>query len=191
MAITGSLSDKCAAGRVNEATTFFATTVLPDGMRRDGPGFEAAAMARLVHSTVRFNALHRAGKWDQSRFGIPIPQVDQMPAGLIRVLLARAADASRHRHARHLDPASTAEEPWPRRVPYRCQLREGGDMTDQTEPFTPPAAAEALARLDMSMVDAMRTQRAVRRLHLDPVDHDVLLPLLELSLKAPASSRFP
>ena len=54
--------------------------------------------------------------------------------------------------------------------------------------FVPPDPAEALARLDMSMLEAMRTQRAVRRLHLDPVDHDVLLPLLELSLKAPTSS---
>ena len=56
------------------------------------------------------------------------------------------------------------------------------------EDFSPPASAEALARLGMPMVEAMRTQRAVRRLHLDPVDHDVLLPLLELSLKAPTSS---
>lgn len=34
----------------------------------------------------------------------------------------------------------------------------------------------------------MRTQRAVRRLHLEAVSHDVLLPLLELALKAPTSS---
>ncbi len=54
--------------------------------------------------------------------------------------------------------------------------------------FHPPAPDEALARLDMPLLEAMRTQRAVRRLHLDPVDHDVLLPLLELSLKAPTSS---
>ena len=54
--------------------------------------------------------------------------------------------------------------------------------------FVPPTAAEALARLGMPMEDAMRTQRAVRRLHLEPVSHDVLLPLLELSLKAPTSS---
>jgi nitroreductase len=38
------------------------------------------------------------------------------------------------------------------------------------------------------MEEAMRTQRAVRRLHLGPVSHEVLLPLLELSLKAPTSS---
>jgi nitroreductase len=54
--------------------------------------------------------------------------------------------------------------------------------------FEPPDAAEALARLGMPMEEAMRTQRAVRRLHTEPVSHDVLLPLLELSLKAPTSS---
>ena len=56
------------------------------------------------------------------------------------------------------------------------------------EPFSVPDPDEALSRLGMPMVEAMRTQRAVRRLHLDPVDDDVLLPLLELSLKAPTSS---
>lgn len=55
-------------------------------------------------------------------------------------------------------------------------------------PFEPPEPAEALARLGMPMNDAMATQRAVRRLHTDPVSHDILLPLLELSLKAPTSS---
>lgn len=55
-------------------------------------------------------------------------------------------------------------------------------------PFVPPSPAEALARLGMPMDEAMRTQRAVRRLHLEPVSHDVLLPLLELSLRAPTSS---
>lgn len=56
------------------------------------------------------------------------------------------------------------------------------------EGFVAPEPAEALARLSMPMEEAMRTQRAVRRLHPDPVAHDVLLPLLELSLKAPTSS---
>lgn len=51
-----------------------------------------------------------------------------------------------------------------------------------------PDPAEALARLDMPLEDAMRTQRAVRRLWTEPVDHEVLMPLLELSLKAPTSS---
>ena len=38
------------------------------------------------------------------------------------------------------------------------------------------------------MIDAMQTQRAVRRLKTEPVSFDILLPLLELSLKAPTSS---
>ena len=57
-----------------------------------------------------------------------------------------------------------------------------------TEAFTPPSTADALARLATPMADAMRTQRAVRRLHTDPVDLDLLYELLELSLKAPTSS---
>ena len=63
-------------------------------------------------------------------------------------------------------------------------------MNDPTPdaPFVPPTTAEALARLEMPMVEAMRTQRAVRRLHIDPVDPELLLSLLELSLKAPTSS---
>jgi nitroreductase len=54
--------------------------------------------------------------------------------------------------------------------------------------FTPPSTDEALARLSMPIGDAMRTQRAVRRLHLDPVDLDLVHALLELALKAPTSS---
>ena len=55
-------------------------------------------------------------------------------------------------------------------------------------PFDVPEAEEALAGLAMALEDAMRSQRAVRRLHPDPVPHEVLLPLLELALKAPTSS---
>src|SRR5258708_15262245 len=57
-------------------------------------------------------------------------------------------------------------------------------MTD----FAPPATDEALTRLAMPLVDAMRTQRAVRRLHTEPVDMALVYELLELSLKAPTSS---
>jgi hypothetical protein len=51
--------------------------------------------------------------------------------------------------------------------------------------FTPPTTDEALARLTMPMEHAMRTQRAVRRLHTEPVDLGLVYELLELSLKAP------
>jgi hypothetical protein len=86
MALTGTLTNDSAARRVNETATFFATTVLPGALERHGAGFKAAAMVRLMHSMVRFNAL-RSGRWDVSVYGVPIPQVDQMPAGLIPIYL--------------------------------------------------------------------------------------------------------
>lgn len=82
MALTGTLTNKTAARRIKETATFFGTSTLPGALGRFGPGFKAAAMVRLMHSMVRFNVLTR-GKWDQRVYGIPIPQVDQMPAGLI------------------------------------------------------------------------------------------------------------
>jgi hypothetical protein len=91
MAVTGSLSDKRAAKRVNETASFFASTSLPGGMDRNGPGFEAAAMVRLMHSMVRYNSLQRSTRWDQAKYGIPIPQVDQMPAGMIGAALTSMA----------------------------------------------------------------------------------------------------
>jgi len=86
MALTGTLGNDTAARRVNETATFFATTVLPGALERHGAGFKAAAMVRLMHSMVRFNAI-RSGRWDVSVYGVPIPQVDQMPAGLIPIFL--------------------------------------------------------------------------------------------------------
>lgn len=88
MAITGTLSGESAVQRVNETASFFTTASLPGALERYGVGFKAAAMVRLMHSMVRFNILKRAGdKWDINVYGIPIPQVDQMPAGTIPAFL--------------------------------------------------------------------------------------------------------
>jgi hypothetical protein len=87
MAITGALSNATAARRVKETAAFFTTSVLPGALERHGEGFAAAAMVRMMHSMVRFNVLTRRPDWDVSTHGIPIPQVDQMPAGLIGVFL--------------------------------------------------------------------------------------------------------
>jgi hypothetical protein len=87
MALTGTLGNETAARRVNETASFFTTTLLPGAMERRGAGFKAAAMVRLMHSMVRFNALRRVGGWDAKVYGVPIPQVDQMPAGLIPIFL--------------------------------------------------------------------------------------------------------
>jgi hypothetical protein len=117
MAITGSLSDKRAAQRVNETAMFFASTVLPHGMRRDGPGFHAAAMVRLMHSMVRYNVLQKSKRWDQKRFGIPIPQVDQMPAGLIGAFLLSAEVVRSGRSEFNRDERAQIEL-----SRYRCHL---------------------------------------------------------------------
>lgn len=87
MAITGTLGHSTAARRVNETATFFTVTTLPGALEPHGEGFKAAAMVRLMHSMVRFNILRRMKSWDVSVYGIPVPQVDQMPAGLIDVFL--------------------------------------------------------------------------------------------------------
>src|SRR5271156_4860026 len=42
--------------------------------------------------------------------------------------------------------------------------------------------------LNMPLEEAMRTQRAIRRLKDDPVDDDLVLHLIELALKAPTGS---
>jgi hypothetical protein len=84
MALTGTLSESSSARRVKETATFFATSTLPGALGRFGEGFKAAAMVRLMHSMVRFNTL-LSGRWDDRVYGVPIPQVDQMPAGLIGI----------------------------------------------------------------------------------------------------------
>ena len=52
----------------------------------------------------------------------------------------------------------------------------------------PNSADEAIARLDMPLVDAMMTQRAVRRVLRDPVDDAIVLKCIELALRAPTGS---
>jgi len=54
-------------------------------------------------------------------------------------------------------------------------------------PETSRAAAD-LSSLSMPLEEAMRTQRAVRRLKPDPVDDALVLRLIELATKAPSGS---
>ena len=51
-----------------------------------------------------------------------------------------------------------------------------------------PTTAEALARLDMPLLEVMMTQRAVRRVLPDPVDDAVVLKCIELALRAPTGA---
>lgn len=59
-------------------------------------------------------------------------------------------------------------------------------MSDEPTPV--PTADEAFAKLDMPLLDAMMTQRAIRRLRPDPVDDAVVLKCIELALRAPTGS---
>ncbi len=51
-----------------------------------------------------------------------------------------------------------------------------------------PTTAEALARLKMPLLEAMTTQRAVRRVLPDMVDDAVVLKCIELALQAPTGN---
>ncbi len=52
----------------------------------------------------------------------------------------------------------------------------------------PPDTDEALSRLNMPLVEAMMTQRAVRRVLPDPVDDAVVLKCIEVALRAPTGA---
>ena len=117
MALTGTLSHATAARRVKETATFFTTTVLPGALRRNGAGFKAAAMVRLMHSMVRVNVLTRPGMWDSKVYGIPIPQLDQMPAGLIPVYFMSEKVLSQGRQTFNDEERAKVEL-----ARYRCYL---------------------------------------------------------------------
>lgn len=51
-----------------------------------------------------------------------------------------------------------------------------------------PSAEDALARLSMPLVEAMMTQRAIRRVRPDPVDDAIVLKCIELALRAPTGA---
>lgn len=117
MALTGALTDSLAAKRAFETATFFTLTVMPGGLERHSEGFRSAAMVRLMHSMVRFNVMRRPGTWDTSVYGVPIPQVDQMPAGLIGSFLLAFKVLGQGR--KHFTPEEQARIELAR---YRCFL---------------------------------------------------------------------
>jgi nitroreductase len=55
-------------------------------------------------------------------------------------------------------------------------------------PGAVPTTVEALARLDMPLLETMMTQRALRRVLPDPVDDAVVLKCIELALRAPTGA---
>jgi hypothetical protein len=148
MVLTGGLSKGSTAHRVNETAIFFTQTVMPDVLDRHGAAFQAAAMVRLMHSMVRFNVLHRGDRWDPKIYGIPIPQVDQMPAGLMSIFVIARKALSQGRTA--FTPVERARAEVAR---YRC--------------FLLGLPKDLLADTPQSMVDTMLTRHATLRKGFD------------------------
>ena len=71
--------------------------------------------------------------------------------------------------------------PSPEPLPLRHKGHDPMTTTDDAAPIP------SLPPLTMPLEQAMRTQRALRRLRPDPVDDALVLRLIELALKAPTS----
>jgi hypothetical protein len=148
MVLTGALSAKSAAHRVNETAIFFTQTVMPDVLDRHGAAFKDAAMVRLMHSMVRFNILSRGNRWDVKTYGIPIPQVDQMPAGLMSIFII--AQKALRQGRTTFTPAERAHVELAR---YRC--------------FLLGLPQDLLADTPREIVDIMLTRHATLRKGFD------------------------
>ncbi|WP_199554956.1 oxygenase MpaB family protein [Sandaracinobacteroides hominis] len=136
MALTGTLSNNAAARRVKETANFFAVTTLPGALDRFGPGFKAAAMVRLMHSMVRYNIARRPQMWDAAKYGFPIPQVDQMPAGLIGIFLMSYKLIEEGRTAFNDEERATVEF-----ARYRCRLL---GLPEELLPDTPQGIVDVM-----------------------------------------------
>jgi hypothetical protein len=148
MALTGALSNDTAGRRVKETATFFTTMVMPDVLDRHGAAFKSAAMVRLMHSMVRFNLLSRSDRWDVKTHGIPIPQADQLPAGLLSVF--QIAQKALRQGRTNFTPAERARVELGR---YRC--------------FLLGLPRELLVDTPQSIVDILLTRHATLRKGFD------------------------
>lgn len=137
MVLTGTLSNNTAGRRARETLNFFLLTALPGALERDAPGFKAAAMIRLMHSMVRINIMRRPEHWDVGVYGFPVPQIDQMPAGMafMQLLSQRALKQGRSTFT----SAERAEVEFSR---YRCYLL---GLPEDLLPTEPQAIIEILS----------------------------------------------
>lgn len=117
MVQTGTLSHNSSARRIKETATFYTSMVMPDALDRHGLAFHSAAMVRLMHSMVRFNLLKAGDRWDVKTYGIPIPQIDQLPAGLVV-----AGAIAEHALAGGRDTFTPTERARVELARYRCFL---------------------------------------------------------------------
>jgi hypothetical protein len=138
MASTGALSEKKAARRVKETAAFSA-------VEPGGAAFKTAAMVRLMHSMVRFNLL-RKGNWDATVYGVPIPQSDQMPAGMAGVFFTSMKLLAKGRT--EFTPEQRASAEFAR---YRCHLL---GLPQDLLPTTPQAVVDVMATRHATLLRA-------------------------------------
>lgn len=136
MAITGAFSERTSGKRIKETAAFFASSVLPGALKRDGKAFQNAAMVRLMHSMVRFNVM-RKGRWDSTEYGVPIPQVDQMPAGNTAAFFMSLGAIKKGRTEFTVDERARVEF-----YRYRCHLL---GLPEELLPVTPQGIVDIMA----------------------------------------------
>lgn len=116
---------------------------MPGALARGGAGFKAAAKVRLMHSMVRFNIM-RTNRWDVGVYGTPIPQVDQMPAGMVGMFFVSAKLLKQGRTEFNQDERAKVEL-----ARFRC--------------FLLGLPADLLADDPQEIVDLMLTRQATLR----------------------------
>lgn len=189
MTMTGALSSNRARHRVLETSSFFSGTTMPHALERFGWGFEAAAMVRLMHSTVRVNALRHHGAWDEAVYGMPVPQIDQMPAGMVNIYLLSLEVLKQGR--REFDDHERAVLEFTR---YRCFLL---GLPEELLPTTPEGvvrifhARGATLRADFDDAVCGELMRSTMAAYLPPSDswHDRAAGAVEKSWSKVAFAR--
>lgn len=165
MALTGTLSNTSARRRVLETSTFMVITALPGALTRTGGGFKACAMVRMMHSMVRYNLLSHQ-MWDSKVYGIPIPHLDQMPAGLALVYFM-SKDVLKSGRSEF----TSAERARAEHARYRCYLL---GLPEDVLPTTP-----------RGIVDVFDARMATLR---QRYDEEICGPLIRATLAADLAS---
>jgi hypothetical protein len=81
LVLSGRLEEQ-AGRRLSETARFVQATIAPGGMRPHGVGWQLTLNVRLIHAQVRRMIL-RSGRWDESAWGAPINQHDQLGTSLL------------------------------------------------------------------------------------------------------------
>jgi hypothetical protein len=165
MALTGTLSNESCKRRIFDSSNFLMQTTLPGGLTRYSEGFKATALVRMIHSMVRVNLMTRS-TWDAAEYTMPIPQVDQMPAGLFQIYMTAKKVVESGRT--EFNSAERARSEFAR---YRCYLL---GLPENLLPTTP-----------RGIVDVFDARQATLR---NAYDDDICGPLINVTMTVDLST---